>query len=169
MNSPRYLPICSQIDCFGDTDVYSGRAVHADQFAATKVGKKKRKEKKKGYLSNKSQVFILVSQPAWCQQASSTIQNKLKLFYTKFQKRSQSFSRIQIIFPLHIINVLSLTKPVNMDSHLKYYCRGTELLSTLVFLGKNQNAENLRDGTAVKVLLKVLRRQCFPLQQVHHS
>lgn len=59
MNSPRYLPICSQIDCFGDTDVYSGRAVHADQFAATKVGEKK--EKKKGYLSNKNQVSILVS------------------------------------------------------------------------------------------------------------
>lgn len=44
MNSPRYLLICSQIDCFGDTDVYLGRAVRADQFAATKVGKKKKRK-----------------------------------------------------------------------------------------------------------------------------
>lgn len=65
MNSPRYLPICSQIGCFGDTDVYSGRAVHADPFAATKVGKKKknkREEKKVTYQTKAKFLYLFHSQ-----------------------------------------------------------------------------------------------------------
>ena len=116
-----YLFSHKYTECVGDADVYTGRSVCVGQSAVIKVSKKK-----KGVIyqikPKHRRKFLYLFHSHLCASSPCQLhrQSKLSSFQAKLQERKKvkSFSGIRILFSLHRIKVVSLTKPMRTDGQM---------------------------------------------------